>query len=99
MTHTAEPTTGQPGQPEQPAYPFRFFDLRVARSTRVGPHMIRVAFGGDDLHLFANGGFDQRVKLFLPHPGQDAPVVPADAGTIGTAAAMSQGAARMWKKA
>jgi NADPH-dependent ferric siderophore reductase len=80
VTHTAEPTTGQPGQPGQPAYPFRFFDLRVARSTRVGPHMIRVAFGGDDLHLFANGGFDQRVKLFLPHPGQDAPVVPADAG-------------------
>ncbi|WP_269859202.1 siderophore-interacting protein [Streptomyces sp. RPT161] len=59
-----------------PAVPFRFFDLRVARTERLGPGMVRVTFGGEQLAGFASGGRDQRFKLFLPHPGQDAPVVP-----------------------
>jgi NADPH-dependent ferric siderophore reductase len=57
--------------------PFRFFDLRVLRTERVGPSIVRITFGGEALAEFTSGGRDQRLKLFLPHPGQDVPVVPA----------------------
>ncbi|KOG85617.1 siderophore-interacting protein [Streptomyces varsoviensis] len=63
-----------------PATPFRFFDVRVLRAQRLSPAMVRVTFVGDDLSAFVSGGRDQRFKLFLPHPGQDAPVLPADLG-------------------
>jgi NADPH-dependent ferric siderophore reductase len=68
--------------PEVPArtVPFEFFDVHVLRTRRLGPTMLRITFGGDALREFASGGRDQRFKLFLPHPGQDAPVVPAEAG-------------------
>ncbi|MER5460834.1 siderophore-interacting protein [Streptomyces sp. NPDC002668] len=60
--------------------PFRFFDLQVIRTRRLGPSMVRITFGGEDLKDFAAGGRDQSLSLFLPQPGQDAPVVPVDAG-------------------
>ncbi|MEV6394857.1 siderophore-interacting protein [Streptomyces sp. NPDC051907] len=56
--------------------PFRFFDLEVVRTRRLGPSMVRVTFGGEALVDFAAGGRDQSLSLFLPHPGQPAPVVP-----------------------
>ncbi|MDI2129657.1 siderophore-interacting protein [Yinghuangia seranimata] len=65
---------------ERPALPYRFFDVRVARAERVGPNIVRVTLTGDDLHLFVSDGRDQRLKVFLPHPGQDAPLVPVEAG-------------------
>jgi NADPH-dependent ferric siderophore reductase len=40
--------------------------------------MLRVTLSVPD--GFVSGGRDQRIKLFLPHPGQDAPLVPAEAG-------------------
>ncbi|WP_405800318.1 siderophore-interacting protein [Streptomyces sp. NBC_01506] len=55
--------------------PFQFFALRVLRTTRPTPSFVRVTFGGD-VARFASAGRDQRVKLFLPGPGQDAPVLP-----------------------
>lgn len=60
--------------------PFRFFGLEVVRTRRLGPSMVRVTFGGEDLKHFTAGGRDQSLSLFLPHPGQQAPVVPVDAG-------------------
>ncbi|MFJ8074789.1 siderophore-interacting protein [Streptomyces sp. NPDC096176] len=65
--------------------PFRFFDLRVARTRRLGPSLVRVTFTGetgDCLRDFTAGGRDQSLSLFLPHPGQDAPVVPVEAGDL-----------------
>lgn len=56
--------------------PFQFFTLRVLRTTRPTPSFVRVTFGGDDVPSLASAGRDQRVKLFLPGPGQDAPVLP-----------------------
>ncbi|MFF3398035.1 siderophore-interacting protein [Streptomyces sp. NPDC002659] len=56
--------------------PFRFFDLKVVRTRRLGPSMVRVTFGGEDLKAFWAGGRDQSLSLFLPHPGQETPVVP-----------------------
>ncbi|MCP3819572.1 siderophore-interacting protein [Streptomyces sp. A3M-1-3] len=60
--------------------PFRFFDLRVVRSRRLGHSLVRITFGGEELKDFAAGGYDQSLSLFLPHPHQDAPVVPVEEG-------------------
>ncbi|MFC7221351.1 siderophore-interacting protein [Streptomyces polyrhachis] len=59
--------------------PFRFFDLTVLRTERLGPSLVRVVFTGDELDAFASGGYDQSLSVFLPHPGQEAPVVPRGA--------------------
>ncbi|MFD3725877.1 siderophore-interacting protein [Streptomyces sp. NPDC058671] len=56
--------------------PFQFFRLQVDRTRRLGPSLVRVTFTGDDLKGFAAGGRDQSLSLFLPHPGQGAPVLP-----------------------
>ncbi|WP_329279018.1 siderophore-interacting protein [Streptomyces sp. NBC_00691] len=56
--------------------PFQFFHLRVDRTRRLGPSLVRVTFTGDELRNFAAGGRDQSLSLFLPHPGQDAPAMP-----------------------
>ncbi|MEW9551597.1 siderophore-interacting protein [Nonomuraea sp. NPDC050783] len=49
--------------------PFHMFHVRVERLQRLSPSFLRVTFTGDDLQHFADNGFDQRVKLFLPLPG------------------------------
>ncbi|MFE5481862.1 siderophore-interacting protein [Streptomyces sp. NPDC056527] len=56
--------------------PFKFFNLQVDRTRRLGPSLVRVTFTGEDLTSFAAGGRDQSLSLFLPHPGQEAPVLP-----------------------
>ncbi|MFD9488572.1 siderophore-interacting protein [Streptomyces sp. NPDC059991] len=66
MTLTAETAT----------VPFRLFDLSVVRTRRLGPSLVRITFGGEQLAYFEGGGRDQSLSLFLPHPGQDAPVLP-----------------------
>jgi NADPH-dependent ferric siderophore reductase len=62
------------------AAPFRFFSLQVVRTRRLGPSLVRVTFGGPDLHAFHSDGQDQSLSLFLPHPGQSEPVVPLELG-------------------
>ncbi|POX36594.1 NADPH-dependent ferric siderophore reductase [Streptomyces sp. Ru73] len=64
MTTTAAPATA----------PFRFFDLSVVRTRRLGPSMVRITFGGARLAELLTGGRDQRVKLFFPQPHQTVPV-------------------------
>ncbi|MEU8117162.1 siderophore-interacting protein [Spirillospora sp. NPDC049024] len=66
--------------PRTPAHPYAFFDLHVLRAERLGPSMVRVTFGGESVDGFVSGGRDQRFKLFLPHPHQDAPVMPRGSG-------------------
>ncbi|GIG28795.1 siderophore-interacting protein [Cellulomonas marina] len=46
--------------------PFRLFDVEVARVTQLCPSFRRLTFTGPDLHEFADNGFDQRIKFFLP---------------------------------
>ncbi|MGY0059126.1 siderophore-interacting protein [Streptomyces sp. LZ34] len=77
---TTAPTPHTSTDPAPAAVPFRFFDVRVVRTRVLGPSMVRITFGGDALKDFASGGRDQRFKLFLPHPHQDAPVVPVESG-------------------
>ncbi|MGW1199966.1 siderophore-interacting protein [Streptomyces sp. NPDC002536] len=59
---------------------FRFFDAHVVRSRRLGPSMVRITFGGEQLREFAGGGRDQSFSLFLPQPGQHTPVLPETHG-------------------
>jgi NADPH-dependent ferric siderophore reductase len=59
---------------------FRFFSLRVVRTRRLGPSLVRVTFGGEELRDFHSDGWDQSLSLFLPHPGQEEPVVPVELG-------------------
>ncbi|MET9399901.1 siderophore-interacting protein [Kitasatospora sp. NPDC002965] len=59
---------------------FRFFAAEVVGSRRLGPTMVRIALGGAGLDGFASGGRDQSFSLFLPHPGQEEPVLPVEAG-------------------
>lgn len=59
-----------------PSDPYDLFDLHVLRTERLGPSMVRVTFGGTD--GFVSAGRDQRIKLFFPHPHQDAPLLPRD---------------------
>lgn len=86
MTETATTGTATTRRAvTKPAHPYAFFDLHVLRSERLGPSMVRVTFGGRSLDGsaetgFAGAGRDQRFKLFLPHPHQDAPVMPDSLG-------------------
>ncbi|MEV6193474.1 siderophore-interacting protein [Streptomyces sp. NPDC051920] len=62
------------------AAPFRFFALRVVRTRRLGPSLVRVTFTGPELRAFHSHGRDQSLSLFLPHPGQTEPAVPVELG-------------------
>ncbi|WP_030443234.1 siderophore-interacting protein [Actinoplanes subtropicus] len=48
--------------------PWRFFATTVREVRRLSPSFVRVTFTGDDLHHFADNGFDQRIKLIPPLP-------------------------------
>lgn len=56
--------------------PYALFRAEVVRTGQVTPHLRRITFGGPELAGIASAGLDQRIKLFLPLPGQDEPVVP-----------------------
>ncbi|MFJ4685986.1 siderophore-interacting protein [Streptomyces sp. NPDC088789] len=60
--------------------PFRFFPLHVVRSLRLGPSLVRVTFGGEELARFHSDGRDQSLSLFLPRPGQSEPQARLDLG-------------------
>ncbi|MEU4644142.1 siderophore-interacting protein [Micromonospora sp. NPDC023814] len=62
------------------ALQYRFYAAQVVGARRIGASLIRVTLGGPELADFAGGGRDQSVSLFLPHPGQPAPVLPVEAG-------------------
>ncbi|NNH06689.1 siderophore-interacting protein [Cellulomonas fimi] len=42
------------------------FAVQVADVQRLCPSVLRLTFTGDDLDRFADNGFDQRIKFFLP---------------------------------
>jgi NADPH-dependent ferric siderophore reductase len=62
------------------AAPFRFFSLQVVRTRRLGPSLVRVTFGGEELRHFFSDGRDQSLSLFVPHPHQSEPVIPVELG-------------------
>ncbi|MER6255427.1 siderophore-interacting protein [Streptomyces sp. NPDC001584] len=56
---------------------FRFFELEVLRTRRLGHSFLRVTFGGEALAGFRSGGFDQSLSLFLPASGQEHTALPS----------------------
>ncbi|MGW5638245.1 siderophore-interacting protein [Streptomyces sp. NPDC003832] len=66
--------------PTTVAVAFRFFSLQVVRTRRLGPSLVRVTFGGEELADFRSDGLDQSLSLFLPQPGQSEPAVPIELG-------------------
>ncbi|SCL32463.1 NADPH-dependent ferric siderophore reductase, contains FAD-binding and SIP domains [Micromonospora nigra] len=53
-----------------PIAPWRLFTVEVRAVRRLSPSFVRVTFTGPDLDRFADNGYDQRIKLALPLPGQ-----------------------------
>jgi NADPH-dependent ferric siderophore reductase len=50
--------------------------LQVREVSRLTPKMVRVVVGGDALAGFVSAAYDDHVKLFFPHPGEEKPVLP-----------------------
>ncbi|TDB71600.1 siderophore-interacting protein [Micromonospora sp. KC721] len=50
--------------------PWRLFAVEVRAVRRLSPSFTRVTFTGPDLDRFADNGYDQRIRLALPLPGQ-----------------------------
>jgi NADPH-dependent ferric siderophore reductase len=57
-------------------HPLKMRMLQVARTQRVTPRLLRVTLVGDDLAGFTSASFDDHVKVFIPKPGEDRPVLP-----------------------
>ncbi|AKL66230.1 siderophore-interacting protein [Streptomyces goshikiensis] len=56
---------------------FRFFELEVLRTRRLGHSFLRVTFGGGSLADFRSGGCDQSLSLFLPPAHEEHTVLPS----------------------
>jgi len=50
--------------------------LQVRDVSRPTPKMVRVVAGGGALTGFVSAAYDDHVKLFFPHPGEEKPVLP-----------------------
>ena len=50
--------------------------LTVRRVERMAPWMVRIVLGGRELAGFVSLGFDDHVKLFIPPPGVEQPILP-----------------------
>ena len=59
-----------------PVAPWRLFSVEIRAVRRLSPSFVRVTFTGPDLDRFADNGYDQRIKLALPLPGQRAVYLP-----------------------
>ncbi|TFV65295.1 UNVERIFIED_ORG: siderophore-interacting protein [Bacillus sp. AZ43] len=57
---------------------YRPFAVQVSRLQRLSPSFLRVTFTGPDMADFSSNGFDQRIKVILPLPGQTVADFPAD---------------------
>ena len=54
----------------------RLRTLEVVRAETLTPRMRRIVLGGEALDGFVSAAADDHVKLFLPAPGQDRPILP-----------------------
>ncbi|MFC7342282.1 siderophore-interacting protein [Saccharopolyspora griseoalba] len=51
-------------------------DLEVVRTAELGPSMRRVTLGGEELQGFLDQHTGPNIKVFVPRPGQQRPVLP-----------------------
>lgn len=57
---------------------WRPFRVQVSRLQRLCPSFVRVTFRGGDLDQLGHDGPDQRIKVYLPHPGHTVPELGVD---------------------
>lgn len=57
-------------------HPFAARHMQLLAREVVGPGFLRLTLGGADLGGFRSDGFDDHVKLLLPAPGQERPLLP-----------------------
>ncbi len=55
---------------------YRLFDVALKQRLTLSPSLTRMVFAAPDVANMKTEGPDQRIKLFFPLPGQDAPHVP-----------------------
>lgn len=46
---------------------FRPYSVHLRERRQLGPHFVRMVFGGADLDIFGTDGLDQRIKLVFPN--------------------------------
>jgi len=54
----------------QTAQPFRLFEVELTARTPLSENFARFTFTGPTLDRFADNGYDQRIKLMFPRPGE-----------------------------
>lgn len=76
MTTTTQPTppTADAQPPRRRGTPPRL--LEVVRVTDLTPHMRRITLGGTEIADFPTDKQGSHVKVFIPRPGQDRPMMP-----------------------
>ena len=57
-------------------HPLKMRLLKVLRTHRVSPQLLRVTLGGEDLADFVSGSFDDHIKVFFPPAGAEKPALP-----------------------
>jgi NADPH-dependent ferric siderophore reductase len=57
-------------------HPLKMRLIKVLRTHKVSPQLLRVTLGGEDLADFVSGSFDDHVKVFFPERAADKPVLP-----------------------
>jgi ferric-chelate reductase (NADPH) len=62
---------------ERVRHPLQARHLQVVRRTAVSPGFVRLTLAGPELAGFVSAGFDDHVKLILPHPGQERASLPS----------------------
>ena len=56
---------------------YRLFEVALKERRVLSPSLDRMVFTGADVARMTTGGPDQRIKVFFPLPGQEAPQVPS----------------------
>ncbi|GAA2786036.1 siderophore-interacting protein [Saccharopolyspora taberi] len=56
--------------------PYGLFLAEVVAVREITPNMVRISLGGPGLTGITSGGYDQRIKVLLPLPGQTEPAMP-----------------------
>ncbi|WP_295518267.1 siderophore-interacting protein [uncultured Stenotrophomonas sp.] len=56
---------------------YRLFEVALKERRVLSPSLHRLVFTGADVARMKTGGPDQRIKVFFPLPGEDAPDVPS----------------------
>lgn len=76
MSSVIDTTTAAAQPVQRVRHPFAARHMQLLARESLGAGFLRLTLGGADLTDFRSDGFDDHVKLLLPAPGQDRPLLP-----------------------